>query len=220
MTGLSPETAATQGGYPALHTEVDGGILLEYAGSTAQGVCRVKHPAVCFVLLLSSLTLAAQNQVKTEAPTLVFHGDTVGNGCPIGMVASQGVWDHTVKVRQGEQERSIQPFGQRISLTLADSHPAPIIAATVKVHGLTGKNHMLETLSSVNGEGDAVKTMKITFPTSSKGGVSSDLYIPGFTSVSSVELLEVSYDDGMVWKIGGSSGCRVTPDRMMLIANH
>jgi hypothetical protein len=184
----------------------------------------VKHPAACFVLLLSSLTLAAQNQapsqVRTEPPILIDLGNLAGNGCPISMAASQGVWDRTIKVRQGEQERSVQPFGQRIFLKLADSHPAPIIAATVKVRGLTGKNHMLQTAGSADADGDAVKTMKITFATNSKGGVSSDLYIPGLTSVSLIELLEVSYADGKVWKIGESSACRVTPDPMMLIANH
>jgi hypothetical protein len=103
---------------------------------------------------------------------------------------------------------------------LDDSHPAPIVAATVKVHGLTGKNHMLQTGADPNADGNAVKIMQVTFTANSKGGVSSDLYVTGFTSVSSIELLEVSYDDGKVWKIGGSSACSVTPDRLMLIANH
>jgi hypothetical protein len=139
------------------------------------------------------------------------------------MAASQGVWDHTLRVRQGQQEKVHQPFGQHIFLTLNtlnDSHPAPILAATVKVRGLTGKNHMLQTAGNADANGDAIKTMKITFSTSSKGGASSDLYIPGFTSVSSIELLTVSYDDGQVWEIGGSSPCRVRPDPMMLIASH
>ncbi len=180
----------------------------------------MKHSYVSFLLLFSSLTLAAQNPAKTEAPVLVLHGSTVGNDCPVGMAASQGVWDHTIKVRQGQQERAIQPFGQRILLTLGDSHPEPIIAATVKVYGLTGKNHMLETTKGANAQGDAAKTMRITFTSNRGGGVSSDLYVPGFTSVSSIELLEVSYGDGRIWRIGGSSVCRVTPDPMMLIANH
>jgi hypothetical protein len=55
---------------------------------------------------------------------------------------------------------------------------------------------------------------------SAKGPVTSDLYVPGFTAVSSIELLEVSYDDGRVWRIGGSSVCRVKPDPMMLIVSH
>ena len=183
----------------------------------------MKYLLASFVIVLNPLMLAAQNQVrsqKTNVPIVIDLGTVVGDGCPIRMHASQGVWDHTIKIRQGQQEQSTQPFGQRIFLTLNDSHPAPIVAATVKVQGLTGKNHMVQTAGDANPNGDAAKTMKITFVANPQGGVSSDLYAAGFTSVSSVELLEVSYDDGMVWKIGGSSGCRVTPDRMMLIANH
>ncbi len=178
----------------------------------------MKHLAVRFVLLLSSLTLAAQSNINTSQLVVVSHD----NGCPVGMLgmrATQGVWDHTLKVRQGQQEQIIQPFGQRIFLSLVDQHPAPIVSATVKVRGLTGKNHMLQTDSGANVSGDAVKIMKITF-VQKPDGVSSDLYAPGFTAVSSIELLEVSYDDGQVWKISGSSVCSVTPDRMMLIANH
>lgn len=180
----------------------------------------MKHLAVVLSLLLSSLALAAQNSVKTERPVVVFQGNVVGDSCPIGMHASQGVWDHTIKVRQGQQEQTVQPFGQRIFLSLVDTHPAPIVAATVKVLGMTGKNHMMQAAGGAGAAEDAVKTMRITFATSPTGGVSSDLYIPGFTAVSSVELLEVSYNDGKIWKIGGSSACRVTPDRIMLIANH
>ncbi len=58
------------------------------------------------------------------------------------MVANQGVWDHTIRVRKGQQEKVIQPFGQRIFLTLNDSHRASIVAATVKVYGLTATNRM------------------------------------------------------------------------------
>lgn len=186
----------------------------------------MKHAAVCLVLLLSSLTLAAQNGAKNEgqAPAqglvIVNLGELVGNGCPISMRASQGVWDHTIRVRRGQQERMFQPFGQRLFLTLGDSHKAPIIAATVKVHGLTGKNHVLETTGSPNADGDATRIIKIAFAPSQKGGVTGDLYVPGFTSVSSIELIEVSYDDGRVWRIGDSSVCLVTPDPLMLIASH
>lgn len=186
----------------------------------------MKHLAVCFVLLLSSLTLVAQSSTRNEGKRPVQHGTFVdldelpGNGCPIGMAASQGVWDHTIKVRQGLQEQSIQPFGQRIFLTLSDSDRAAIVAATVKVHGFNGMNHMLETVGDTNAQGDATKMMKIAFAMSAKGPVTSDLYVPGFTAVSSIELLEVSYDDGRVWRIGGSSVCRVKPDPMMLIVSH
>jgi hypothetical protein len=165
------------------------------------------------------LTLAGQHQGKTGAPTLIFNGNTIGNGCPIGMRASQGVWDHSIKVRQGEKESSVQPFGQRILLSLEDTHADPIIAATVRVRGLTGNNRILQTREA-NAGGDATKLMRITFGSNGTGGVSSDVYVSGFTSVSSIELLEISYADGKTWRMVGSSVCRVAPDPMMLIANH
>ncbi len=180
----------------------------------------MKHSAVSFLLLFSSLTLAGQNQGKTDAPILIFNGNTIGNGCPIGMRASQGVWDHSIKVRQGDKGSSVQPFGQRILLSLEDTHPDPIVSATVRVHGLTGKNRILQTGSEANAGGDSTKLMRITFGSNGTGGVSSDVYVSGFTSVSSIELLEISYADGKTWRIAGSSACRVTPDPMMLIANH
>jgi len=179
----------------------------------------MKHAAVGFALLLTSLTLAAQNPAKIESPVLVLQGVPFGNGCPIGMHASQGVWDHTVKVRQGQHEQTFQPFGQRILLSLVDTHPAPIVTATVKVIGTTGKNRMVQ-IAAANSEGDGAKTVKVNFTKGQDNAVSGDLYIPGLTSVSSVELLEVSYDDGKIWKIGGSRVCRVTPDPLMLVATH
>jgi hypothetical protein len=180
----------------------------------------VKIAATAFVLLLSSFALAAQNQGKTEAPIVINLGTLPGAGCPIGMVANQGVWDHTIRVHQGQQEKGFQPFGQRILLTLNDAHPASIIAATVKVYGLTAKNHVVQASGTSNPRGGATKIIEVTFATSQKGSVTGDLYIPGFTAVNSIELLQVSYDDGRIWKIGADSVCRVTPDPMMLIANH
>ena len=184
----------------------------------------MKQLSICFVLMLSPLALAAQgqaqSQVETEAPIVIDLGTLPGNGCPIGMVANQGVWDHTLKVRQDQREQLTQPFGQRIFLTLTDTHPTAIAAATVKVRGLTGKNRVLHTTADPSADGDATKIMKLTFRANSRGAVSSDLYAPGFTSVTSIELLQVSYEDGKSWRIGASSGCRVTPDPLMLIAKH
>lgn len=177
----------------------------------------MKRVSVGLALLFTSLMLAAQNPTKPESPILVLQGIPARSGCPISMHASHGVWDHTVKVRQGQQEQTFQPFGQRILLSLVDAHPAPIVTAIVKVVGLTGKNQMLQT-TAADSEGEGVKTLTVTFTKGQDNAVSGDLYIPGFTAVTSVELLEVSYGDGKTWKVGASSVCRVKPDRLMLVA--
>jgi glucose/arabinose dehydrogenase len=185
------------------------------------------YRAAAAIALLSSLTLCAQNrsvgsadasaqdQPQTSTTLLVLAGNSAPV-CPIGMEARQGVWDHTIAVHQGgEQYRG--PFGQRILLALTDTHRAKIVAATVLVRGFDGKNRMLQTASS---EGTATKVLRTGFTESSNNAVSADLYISGFTAVTSVKLLDVTYSDGTTWQADRTNSCRVAPDPMMLVAAH
>ncbi len=180
----------------------------------------MKTIAIAFVLLLSSFSLFAQSSTRPESQAVVFRDHSVGNDCPISMRASQGVWDHTIRVHQGQKDNVVQPFGQRIFLTLNDTRPAPIVAATVRVHGLTARSHMVQADGNANAKNEATKIIELTFAANQNNGVTGDLYIPGFTAVNSIELLQVSYSDGRLWRIGPGGACHVTPDPMMLIANH
>ena len=192
--------------------------------------------AARLALLFSSVALVAQNsapsgsatfgvdrqlELESESQTHALSGFTVITyptmACPIDMHARQGLWDRTVRVRDGEKERVLQPFGQRISLDLKDSRPARIVAATVRVHGLNGKNRMVLTPTDTTQRWNAVKTLKVNFAEQKDGTVSADLWIGGFTSVSSIQLMDVSYSDGSIWKISRSNACRVQPDPLMLI---
>jgi hypothetical protein len=188
----------------------------------------MKTVAAAFVLLVTSAPIAAQvlvqnqpqNRVTAKASNFADFGTPAGIGCPIGMAADQGVWDHTIRVHQGQRDKLAQPFGQRIILTLSDAHSATIVAATVNVRGLTARNHMVQTAGDGKSNGEALRTLSVTFAANGKGRATGDLYIPGFTAVNSIELLQVSYNDGRVWRIGAGNVCRVKPDPMMLIANH
>jgi len=137
--------------------------------------------------------------------------------CPIDMHASQGIWDRTIRVHEGENERTLQPFGQRISLNLKDSHPARIVAGTVRVRGLNGKSRALPTPADTAQRWNAVRILKVTFDEENDGTVMADLRIGGFTSVGYIQLIDVTYSDGSKWTISGSNACRVQPDPMMLI---
>lgn len=178
----------------------------------------MKRITAVLACLLTSLTLAAQNAGQPKATILVLPS-LAPSACPIGMQARQGVWDHTIRVRQGDHEKLIQPFGQRFFLTLKDSHPARIVSATLRVHGTTGKNRIIQTAGVNNFSAEATRILKVPF-TAEDGAVSADVYVPGFTSVSSVELQEVTYANGAAWKMSASGVCRVTPDPLMLVAQH
>lgn len=207
--------------------------------------CVMKRIAIVFLLVLTSLPLAAQNggtsygvagpaelgqspnggsnaagrQFKLDQSRVGDLWDAVGTvpACPINMRATQGVWDHTRKVRGFDDGITRTPFGQRILLTLIDARPARIVSATVLVRGLNGKNHMVQTAGAQ--AANATKTLTVTFARQEDGSVLGDLYVPGFTSVSSVVLQRVTYADGSTW-ISSANVCRVTPDPMMLIAEH
>jgi hypothetical protein len=177
----------------------------------------VKHVVVSIALLLTPLTLVAQNGTQTQlqtAPVLVFPIDAFPSPCPVAMQARQGVWDHSLKANQGRQQPARRGFGQRIILTTLKSG---VVRATVRVHGLSGANRIFHTAEGQTSD-DAVRTMTVTF--SPRGdGAAADLYVPGFTSVSSVELREITHADGSVWKNPDSKQCRIVPDRMMLLAD-
>jgi hypothetical protein len=172
------------------------------------------------IALFSSVTLSAQNQSsqpEVMVPPNLPANVTFAGGCPISMDAKQGLWDHTIQIRNGQKE-PYNGFGQRISLTLVDIHTEPIIAAKVKVLGLSGHNRMLNTRQ--DSQPDASRIIKLTSFSEVKGGVMAELYVPGFTSVTSIQLLEIIYANGSTWSSPHSSVCRVAPDPLMLVAAH
>ena len=194
--------------------------------------------AAGLALLLSSALLSAQYSPRSGVATFgvagqqgteaapqahslpggtVFIYPPVAAACPIDIHATQGVWDRTIRVRDGEREFVPQGFGQRISLKLRDSRPARIVAATIRVHGLNGKNRMLPTPADTAPRSNTVRTLKVKFIEEQDGTVSTDIRIGGFTSVTSIQLMNVTYSDGTVWTISQTNACRVQPDPLMLI---
>ena len=204
----------------------------------------MKRAAVPFVLLLTSFTLAAQNspspqsgteavapqfqmqppplttgpkfRVNPHAPPFQLQRSLIDpefSACPVSLRASQGIWSHTIAVKKGLGD---EKTGQHIILTLNDA-PSSVLTATIRVRGLNGTNHALKTPVTTGENWNTSKTMNVTFTDQGGNTAEGDLWIPGFTSVSSIQLLIVSYADGFTWKSSASNVCRVQPDPMMLI---
>ena len=182
------------------------------------------------LLLLGSLTLCAQNgasgaagsatsstqDLSRSSTNAVIYAFNSAAACPIDMHARQGVWDHTITVHRGADQFK-GSFGQRILLTLIDTRPAKIVVATVLVRGFNGKNRMMQTASA---EGNATKTIRTGLTPSENNTALADLYIAGFTAVTSIKLQDVTYSDGSTWHSNQSNPCRVAPDPLMLVAEH
>lgn len=125
-----------------------------------------------------------------------------------------------VAVRHGQQNP--RGPGQRLRLTLAGPRSGQIARATVTVHGMTPKGRVIEADSSsirpANSSAEATMTLDLVFTADGEDTVSSDLWAPGFSSVTSIELDSVTYANGSIWKFSNRDMCQVAPDPLMLIA--
>jgi hypothetical protein len=107
---------------------------------------------------------------------------------------------------------------QRIRLVLSDATATHVVSAKVIVRGLSGRNHLLHTQLTRRESSDAAKSLDVQFAREDDNTVAAELLLPGFTSVSSVELESIRYDDGSIWAVAPNQACRVAPDPLMLVA--
>lgn len=135
--------------------------------------------------------------------------------CPVGLRA-QHVSDGTmVNTRDGKKQET----AQRLHLSFSKaSHP--IARATVNVSGWTMESRFEQTVakSAKHGTGqNPVAVRTVTVPVTDGN---ADVWVPGLTGVSSIELVSLEYSDGSTWTPSGADSCRFAPDPLMLIAGH
>jgi hypothetical protein len=142
--------------------------------------------------------------------------------CPVSMHALQGSGTGLVAVR-GEQPVAV--FSQRIHLILTNPKSSKITGAKVMVFGLSGKNRIEQAssdqldLTNRDSASDLTRTLDVTFAPEGDKDVATDLVLPGFTSVSSIHLESIRYQDGSTWTVAGRQACHVAPDPLMLVAD-
>jgi hypothetical protein len=176
----------------------------------------MKFGPIGFALLLSSLTLGAQDRNGPTEQTFPKPVQIISLSCPVDMQAQQRGSSQLVAVHNGQRT---QTTGQRIALTLRGASSPRILTARVKVRGLTPKGHVLQSKAGDNLPSDIARAITVAFDEVSNGGVTGELVLPGFTSVASIELEEITYENGTVWKTAAQSICRVAPDMFMLISD-
>jgi hypothetical protein len=189
--------------------------------------------AVGLSLVLTLTPLAAQDKA-TPSPdqknlqpttnfTIVLPAVT---SCPVSMHALQGSGSSLVAVR-GTQR--VTGFAQRIHLIVSDPKSTQVAAARVKVFGHSGKGRLEKASTSqelsldtnpTTGPLEVTRTLEVTFVPEDAKDAATDLLLPGFTAVTSIQLESITYEDGTTWSMGRREACRVAPDPLMLVAAH
>lgn len=178
--------------------------------------------AVCFAISASLLGVMAAAQSKSTSEI-----------CPVSMRALQGTGHGLVAVRDDHKapppkcpldrvgtSADCPSSSQRIHLVLADPATKKYASATVFVSGLTPKGRTQRVDSFSNGTSEISKTLEVTFAPEDEKSVSAELILPGFSSVTFIQLKSITYQDGSSWKVDGQTeqACRIAPDPLMLIA--
>ena len=156
---------------------------------------------------------AGTSHPQTSSQTFTLSA-APASSCPVTLHALQGTGGGLVAVRNA---KPISGPSQKIHLVLSNT-PAQVESAKVVVRGLSGKNQVMRTLSNDAGKFDAIKTIDVRFFSEDDKDVAADLILPGFTSVTSVELHSIRYGDGSTWTFAGRQACHVAPDPLMLVA--
>lgn len=142
--------------------------------------------------------------------------------CPVQMQARQGSGRGLLLAHDGPaQDKAIpdQPI-QRIHLVMNDGKGKHIVQARILARGFGPKGRIQNALSS-QGEATTVsRTVVVRMRPEDKESVAGELVLPGFTSVQTIQLQALRYDDGTSWNALLRAPCSVTPDLLMLIAGH
>jgi hypothetical protein len=180
------------------------------------------------LLAVAPLGLAAQSgsqsygAITTIGPNgqVTSQTFTVPNPCPVSMQATHGSDGTMIKTGPTHpKDAHSTGIGQQLHLTLRSPDQRIIASATVNVRGWTAKGRIAHA-DTGNDSALAVRTLTAPFAAGPNRSASADLRAPGLTSISSVELVSVTFTNGTTWTPAQGKTCRVSPDPMMLIANH
>ncbi|HLY41952.1 MAG TPA: hypothetical protein VKR52_12115 [Terracidiphilus sp.] len=176
-----------------------------------------------FSLLLMPWISPAQSTPKFQAPknfnpqAQTNFGIMVVPGlgaCPAVIHARHEPGLHAQRYVNGASKPEAPAMNLVVTLTASR---AEITHASVAVHGLNGKTHLAQTDTLHAGQPDVSRALELSFVPDADQTVTSHLILPGFTSVSSIDVLSVTYADGSMWKPTEGRACRVAPDPFMLV---
>jgi hypothetical protein len=110
-------------------------------------------------------------------------------------------------------------MAQLLHLTLINPDARRLVAARLRVHGVSGKPRLTQAAHDA-ADADVHQALRVKFLPSPDRSVSANVWVPGMTAVLSLDLDEVTYADGSTWKFLGREACHVAPDPLVLVAAH
>ena len=179
----------------------------------------MKHAgAFSFALVLGSMTLLAQSSGRDSKQPAVARVVPGSLNCPVDMQAQR-------QVGVGELQKlplsTDQPAGpaQEIRLTLTNPTFAKIIGVQITAYGLDSKGQLSPAQTAAAESSTINKTVDLKLNVDPKSVAFTDLLLPGFTSVTLINVDSIHYAGGSTWHPSALHTCHVVPNGMMLISS-
>ena len=163
-----------------------------------------------------SQTFTVYNSATQKTTTVVVPMSQLSS-CPVSLRAQQASAANSMMVAGGRPKG----VAQFLHLTMANPAGSTVTKATVTVRGLLPKTRAtLTPMTLGNDPSDAARTLDVTFSAAAGpafNGRSADLWVPGLSAVSSVDLVSLTYADGSMWTPKAGKTCRTPIDGIMLV---
>lgn len=110
--------------------------------------------------------------------------------------------------------------GQRLHLAFTSPDSRTIAGATVNVYGWDrpGVETARSESSAKGARSEAVRTVTVRLPATEGRAAAADVWVPNLNSVTSIDLLSITFRDGSTWTPAAGHVCRIAPDPLMLVS--
>jgi hypothetical protein len=159
--------------------------------------------------------LASASTLGQVSPTTFTLQSSDTSGCPVGFYASRRA---TGQIMSAGDARQAGP-GQGLHLTLSHltSTPADIQSIEVTVYGTSSKARVLPLAQKAS---DTVsKTFELRRTSDSTSLTDADVWMHQVGSLTSVDLISITYANGTTWHATANLRCRAVPSNYLLVGN-
>ena len=168
------------------------------------------------LFLFAATAIAQANNapvIKLATPpgNVVLKARLPSTGCPVSVSARQQAVGQNLSIGGGHRSA---PGDHGLALQFGEPEGAAIVGATVRVWGLSPRGRFLTAANGSDPDVSREFDLKLA---GSKG--LSDVWMSGVSALTRVDVSEIRYADGSVWRATEKAHCTATPDGMLPIAS-
>jgi hypothetical protein len=162
------------------------------------------------VLVLASSSVWAQGNARSM--TTVLTATPASEACPVSFFAKRQS-NVGVSFAKGAREEGHRSW---LELTFDRLDAGKIVKVNVTVHGHSGGARAVP--AGTNSNDDVVEIFQLGRETGAASLLRLEIWLNRVNTVSWIELTELEYADGSVWRASKGSRCSAAPDGFVLVA--